>query len=120
MTADRSHYRSIPELAPDSCRGCVAIRSPGLCRDLSVLSPGGGCGAAGSIWVKHKDVATNANQTVAIDREYHWRPIDADTPRGVKLQLICKADNVAVYSTLSSTPQRWDHWAPLPTFAKGD
>lgn len=49
MTADRSHYHSIPKLAPDSCRGCVAIRSPGLCRDLSVLSPGGGCGAAGSI-----------------------------------------------------------------------
>lgn len=35
MTADRSHYHSIPKLAPDSCRGCVAIRSPGLCRDLS-------------------------------------------------------------------------------------
>lgn len=65
-------------------------------------------------------MTTNSDQTVAIDREYHWRPIDADTPRGVKLQLICKADGVATYSHLPSVPQRWTPWAPLPTFAKGD
>lgn len=113
-----NRYRSIPELAPNSCRGCAAMRSPSLCNELSLLTKSGGCDT--EIWVERKDGATNSDQTVAVDREYHWRPIDADTPRGVKLQLICKADGVATYSHLPSVPQRWTHWAPLPTFAKGD
>lgn len=59
----------------------------------------------------------NTEKTVAIDREYHWIPIDNDTPRGVKLQLINKRDNVAVYGVVHSTGTHWTHWAPVPTFA---
>jgi hypothetical protein len=52
-----------------------------------------------------------------IDNEYHWRLIDARTPRGVKMQLINKATGVATYGHLGS--ENWfTHWAALPTFKK--
>jgi len=60
----------------------------------------------------------NGNKTVAIDPEYHWREIDKDTPRGVKIQLINKADGVAMYGALISSDRYFTHWAPLPTFRK--
>ena len=60
------------------------------------------------------------DRAAVVDTAYHWRKIDDDTPRGVKLQLINRPANVATYSTLGSPPQFWTHWAPLPTFAKGD
>lgn len=60
----------------------------------------------------------NADKTVAIDREYHWRPINDETPRGVKLQLIDKKSNVAQYGRLGTTNDFFTHWAPLPTFKK--
>lgn len=62
--------------------------------------------------------ATNNDGTVAIDREYHWIPIDENTPRGCKLQLICKRSNVATYGVVFSDDTYWTHWAPLPTFKK--
>ncbi len=62
-------------------------------------------------------VDTNANKTVAIDPSYHWRPIDADTPRGVKVQVINRQANVAQYSIVFTNNVFWTHWAPLPTFA---
>ena len=58
----------------------------------------------------------NTDQTVAIDREYHWREIDKDTPRGVKLQLIDRSAGVAHYGHY--TGHHFTHWAPLPTFRK--
>ena len=60
----------------------------------------------------------NSDQTVAIDRDYHWRIIDKDTPRGVKLQLINKAAGVAQYGRLGTSNDFFTHWAPLPTFQK--
>ena len=59
----------------------------------------------------------NGEKTVAIDREYHWREIDKDTPRGVKLQLINKKYGVALYSHYMGDDY-FTHWAPLPTFRK--
>lgn len=46
-----------------------------------------------------------------------WRPIDASTPRGQKLQLINRAAGVASYGVLGTDPGFWTHWAPLPVFA---
>lgn len=61
---------------------------------------------------------TNTEGTVAVDRNYYWRPIDADTPRGVKLQVINRADNVAHYGVVRAASCYWTHWAPLPVFEK--
>jgi len=60
----------------------------------------------------------NSERTVAIDKGYHWREIDAHTPRGVKLQLINRAAGVAVYGSIGTDPGFWTHWAPVPTFDK--
>lgn len=62
----------------------------------------------------------NSNKTVAIDREYPWLKIDEHTPRGVKLQLIRREAGVATYGALQSGDTFWTHWAPLPTFKKGE
>ena len=59
----------------------------------------------------------NGEKTVAIDPEYHWREIDKDTPRGVKLQLINKRYGVAIYSQYMGDDY-FTHWSPLPTFKK--
>ena len=61
---------------------------------------------------------TNTAGTVAIDKGYHWRPIDADTPLGVKLQLINRRYGVATYGAVFSHNSFWTHWAPLPSFEK--
>lgn len=60
----------------------------------------------------------NNARTVAIDPEYHWREINKDTPRSVKIQLVNKAAGVAVYGVYTDT--YFTHWAPLPTFKKAD
>ena len=61
---------------------------------------------------------TNRSKTVAIDKTYYWRPIDSNTPKGVKMQLINQSYGVAVYSTLGNNNAFFTHWAPLPTFEK--
>jgi len=54
----------------------------------------------------------NATQTAAVATDYYWIPIDENTPRGVKLQLLGKG-GVAHYGTYHEA-QFWTHWAPLP------
>jgi hypothetical protein len=54
----------------------------------------------------------NKDGTVAVATDTYWQPIDADTPRSVKLQLLSKA-GVAVYGTYQGD-KFWTHWAPLP------
>ena len=61
---------------------------------------------------------TNTEKTAIIDRSYHWRKIDSDTPLGIKMQLINKQYGVAMYAILGSTNKWFTHWAPLPTFEK--
>lgn len=56
----------------------------------------------------------------AIDRGYHWRRIDDNTPLGTKLQLVNKSAGVATYGRIYSRDPWWTHWAPLPTFEKED
>lgn len=55
------------------------------------------------------------NQThgVAVATDYYWTPIDQDTPRGVKLQLLGKG-GVAHYGIWDGKNKFYTHWAPLP------
>ncbi len=59
-----------------------------------------------------------ASKSAVVQDGYHWRPIDATTPRGAKLQLINKNAGVATYGTLATYPGYWTHWAPLPTWKR--
>lgn len=60
----------------------------------------------------------NKDKTAAIDASVHWRPIDANTPRGVKMWLINKAAGAATQGQLGTAENFFDHWHPLPTFQK--
>jgi len=62
----------------------------------------------------------NADQTVAIDPATKWIPINALTPRGVKLQLINKAAGVALYGALLPGDTFFTHYYPVPTFDKDE
>ena len=74
-----------------------------------------------------KSVATHQNKpapqdstgAAAVDPAYHWRPVNTDTPRGTKLQLIVEGDGVAHHGQYQPG-SNWTHWAPLPTFKTGD
>jgi len=54
----------------------------------------------------------NATHTAAVATDYYWIPIDGNTPRGVKLQLLGNG-GVAAYGNYQGAPF-WSHWAPLP------
>lgn len=66
------------------------------------------------------NVTLNTNRSVAINRETKWIRIDANTPRGTKLQLINIAAGVAHYGQLHSADTFYTHWFPLPTFDKDE
>lgn len=59
----------------------------------------------------------NTERTVAVDREYYWRPI-VTCPVGVKVQLINRRYGVATYGQHTGKNCWWTHWAPLPVFKK--
>ena len=59
----------------------------------------------------------DSSRSVAVDREYYWRPI-ASCPYGVKVQLINRMYGVAVYGQYRPKEKFWTHWAPLPVFRK--
>jgi hypothetical protein len=61
----------------------------------------------------------NATGTVAVATHVYWQRIDADTPRGVKLQLLSKY-GVATYGELHWRDTFWTHWAPLPRRARDE
>jgi hypothetical protein len=61
-------------------------------------------------------VTLNKDQTVAIDRDYYWRPI-ATCPAGVKVQLL-NPGGVAVYGKYNGKERWFSHWAPLPSMLK--
>jgi hypothetical protein len=54
----------------------------------------------------------NAAKTVAVSTDTFWIPIDKDTPRAVKLQLLGKG-GVAHYGSYNGD-DFWTHWCPLP------
>ncbi len=55
----------------------------------------------------------NSTQTVAVATDVYWMPIDAATPRNVKLQLLT-IGGVAQYGPLGSDTSFYTHWCPLP------
>ena len=55
----------------------------------------------------------NSTKTVAVATDVYWMPIDADTPRSAKLQLLT-IGGVAQYGTLGSDPTFFTHWCPVP------
>lgn len=61
-------------------------------------------------------MTTDSTKSALVDHGYHWRPITAATPRGVKLQLINRQAGVAIYGKLGKANDFWTHYAPLPTF----
>lgn len=59
----------------------------------------------------------NKDQTVAVATDYYWEKIDANTPHGVKLQLL-GVGGVAVYGHYDGKNRFWTHWAPCPRMRK--
>ena len=55
----------------------------------------------------------NSTKTVAVAIDTYWLPIDEDTPRSVKLQLL-SIGGVAQYGTLGGDVSFYTHWCPLP------
>lgn len=55
----------------------------------------------------------NTSNTAAVAVDTYWLPIDAETPRGVKLQLL-SIGGVAQYSVLQQDTKFFTHWCPLP------
>ena len=54
--------------------------------------------------------------TAAVATDYYWLPIDENTPRGVKMNLINRAAGVTHIGVYLSSDKYYTHWAPLPTF----
>jgi len=54
----------------------------------------------------------NNDKTVAVSTETYWMPVGAQTPRGVKVQLL-GLGGVASYGVYNGDPF-WTHWCPVP------
>ena len=77
---------------------------------VSSSNAGGKCVTAGETAPTH---TLNAAKTVAVATDVYWMPIDKDTPRSVKLQLL-SIGGVAQYGSLNGDMSFYTHWAPLP------
>ena len=83
------------------------------CDSVKSSNAGGKCVTAGETAPNH---TINSTHTAAVATDYYWLPIDANTPRGVKLQLLGKG-GVAAYGNYHNSKDdqiSWTHWAPLP------
>lgn len=57
----------------------------------------------------------NKTREVAVSLEVHWKPVDVDTPNGVKMLVINRHLGVAQIS-IFRREDGWTHWHPLPRF----
>jgi hypothetical protein len=55
----------------------------------------------------------NSTRTVAVSTDTYWIPIDNETPRNVKIQLLT-AGGVALYGSIGIDTDFYSHWCPLP------
>ena len=55
----------------------------------------------------------NTAGTAAVSTTQYWEPIDDDTPRGVKIQLLGQG-GVAVYGLWDGRNKFFTDWAPMP------
>ena len=69
-------------------------------------------------YTKESDITvqTTSDGAAVVDTEYFWIPVDKDTPRGAKLQLLGQG-GVAIYANYDGD-SFWTHWCPLPKKAK--
>lgn len=58
----------------------------------------------------------NTDKTVAVATDVYWMPVNHNTPRGVKLQLLGKG-GVAVYGVYHGD-KFFTHWQALPKIPK--
>ena len=77
---------------------------------VSAPNAGGKCVTDGETSPTH---TLNSARTVAVAVDTYWLPIDKDTPRNVKLQLL-SIGGVAQYGSLSGDISFYTHWCPLP------
>lgn len=54
----------------------------------------------------------------AVNKNLYWLPINYNTPKGVKIQLINRKNGVAVYGEWYPGSD-WTHWQGCPVFADG-
>ena len=76
----------------------------------SSSNAGGKCVTDGETSPTH---TLNSTKTVAVATDVYWLPIDADTPRSAKLQLL-SIGGVAQYGTLTGDVSFYTHWCPVP------
>ncbi len=55
----------------------------------------------------------NSTKTVAVATDTYWLPIDKDTPRSAKLQLLT-IGGIATYGNLQNDTFFYTHWCPVP------
>ena len=60
----------------------------------------------------------NSERTAAVSLDAEWLPIDASTPRGIKMLLISVKYGIAQISTYHPSDKYFTHWHPLPKFKK--
>jgi hypothetical protein len=77
---------------------------------VSTPNAGGKCVTAGETAPTH---TINSTKTVAVATDTYWMPIDKETPRSVKLQLL-SIGGVAQYGVLWADTSFYTHWCPLP------
>jgi hypothetical protein len=77
---------------------------------VSTSNAGGKCVTAGETAPTH---TINTAGTVAVATDTYWLPIDKDTPRSVKLQLL-SIGGVAQYGNLQADTSFYTHWCPVP------
>ena len=77
---------------------------------VSSSNAGGKCVTVGETTPTH---TINSTKTVAVATDTFWMPIDKDTPRSVKLQLL-SIGGVAQYGNLQADTSFYTHWCPVP------
>ena len=60
----------------------------------------------------------NSDRTAAVSLDAEWLPIDASTPRGVKVLLISEKFGIAQIGNHQPYDGFFTHWHPLPKFKK--
>lgn len=71
--------------------------------------------------ISNMKIELSSDKAAAVDRDYHWIPIDENTPVGVAIWVIRRDYGVGVRGVYTKeNPFKWTHWAKLPTFAKRD
>ena len=55
----------------------------------------------------------NSDKTAAVSTDVFWMPIDANTPIGVRMQIIDREQNIA-YTRVHHKGDGFTHWFPVP------